>query len=198
VTDEKEKKEKKKPKRWKPPINLLDGKPVYKVGKPNDQKAEFAQAFFETRSNKKAYMRAYSTENMNNLNIRLAANKIRKDPWVQKRIEELDAELAEETRLSLAHLVRQLQEDRELAHREGQAAAAVQASMHMAKILGHYWERKQIVLTDDLDRMGIEELRSFVIKQAQELGIAREIVNGKDVDAHLLIEHKDGEFETDG
>ena len=186
--------EKKKPK-WKPPKNLVDGKPVYKIGKPTDQKAAFAQAFFETRNNRKAYIRAYDTANMSPPSIAAAALKTRKDPWVQQRIEELDAELAEETKLSLAHVIRMLQDDRDLAHREGQAAAAVQASMHIAKISGYYWERKQIVLTDDLDMMGIDELRKFVVQQAQELGIAREIINGKDANGHLLIEHKEEEFE---
>jgi len=193
VTEKKE--EKKKPKAWKPPVNLLDGKPVYKIGKPTPQKEAFAVAFFETRNTKKAYIRAYQAENMGDMSIRSAARKTLLDPWVQKRIKELDADLAEETKLSLAHVIRMLQDDRELAYREGHAAAAVQASMHIAKMSGYYWERKQIVLTDDLDRMGIEELRSFVVQQAKELGIAHEIVNGKDVDSRLLIEHKEEEFE---
>ena len=168
-----------------------DGKPLYSIGVPTDKKEAFALAYVETRSVKKAYIRTYTAENMSDTSVRVAANKIMKDPFVIKRISELNDELAEETRLSLANLVKMLLDDRALAHREGQAAAAVQASMHVAKILGHYWDRKQVVISDDFDAMGIEELRSFVVQQTKALGI------GKEVDGQFLIEHNPEEFEQE-
>lgn len=177
------------------PDRDVNGRRIIQKGKPNAQKEAFAQAYIQTRSWRKAYILAYQPEHSNAITIKGHTYELRRDPWIQERISELDLELQEETRLSLAQLVHMLQEDRALAHREGQAAAAVQASMHIAKILGHYWERKQIVISDDFDAMGIAELRAFVTKKAQELGIATSEADGN---GPLMIEHNSGEFEEEG
>ena len=172
------------------PDRDINGKPIYsgQKGAETGRKDAFALAYSKTRSWREAYREAYTADGMSLESIRAAYNKLRKDPYVQRRIEEYNSELQEETRLSLANIVQQLQEDRLLAHREGQAAAAVQADMHIAKILGFYWDRRQIVVSDDFDAMSVQELRDYVTRQTQALGITEDA-------GRLMIEHDAGEFE---
>src|SRR5208337_2043480 len=138
-------------------------------GVETERKYAFALAVVETRDKISAYRAAYSVENMNPAAIRSHANKIAKDPFVIRKVEELNADLAEKAKLTLAHIIEQLQEDRKLAHREGQAAAAVQADMHIAKLLGLYWDKRMVVVADDFDAMGIEQLRAYIEERAHRL-----------------------------
>jgi hypothetical protein len=168
-----------------------DGKPLYSKGKETERKAAFALAYFRTRNAQEAYCTAYTAENMSRTSISVAANKIRKDPYVIEKLKELREDLEEETRLSLADLIRNIQEDRALAHREGQAAAAVQADMHTAKLLGYYWDRK-VIITDDFEGMGAEQLRAYIAERTGALGIGTHA-------SPLLIEHEaSGDYEEDG
>ena len=167
-----------------------DGKRNYYKGEETDRKEAFATEYMRTRSAKGAYVHAYTAQNMSDTSIRVAANKMKKDPFVQRRVDEMQAELAEKTKLSLADIINMLLEDRLKAHEEGQAAAAVQASAHVAKILGYYIDNRRYIITNDFDNMGIEELRAYVQDKAQVLGIAAP-------DAQRQIEHNPGEFEEE-
>lgn len=170
------------------PDRDANGKPIPSKGAETGKKDAFALAYIQTRSWREAYHRAYTPEAMSYESVRAAYTKLRKDPFVQRRVEEYDADLQEQTRLSLANIVQQLQEDRLLAHKEGQAAAAVQADMHIAKILGFYWDRRQVVVSNDFDAMTTQELRDYVTRQTQALGIT-------ETAGRLMIEHNADEFE---
>jgi hypothetical protein len=183
-------KSKKKEKEKLLPEYDINGKRIYSRGRETERKEKFALEYHRTRNFRQAYCSAYTADKMDSTSIRVAANKVRHDPWVQERIAELDAELQEQTRLSLAQIINQLQEDRLLAHREGQAAAAVQADMHIAKILGFYWDRRQIVVSEDFDAMNVEELRAYVEAKTQSLGIAKQ--NG-----HLALDYAPGDYQIE-
>jgi hypothetical protein len=167
-----------------------DGKPIYSKGAPTAKKEAFARAYVESRSWVDAYKASYTWENMSYTSIRVNANRLRQDPFVQQKIAELTRRLEDECVISLKKVTQFLLEDRQLAHKEGQAAAAVQASMHLAKIYGYYVDRRVVGTLEEFEQLTAPELRAYIAKQVETLKIA----------APLMIEHDSGEFdgEDDG
>jgi hypothetical protein len=167
-----------------------DGKPNYSKGRETARKTAFARTYVETRSWNEAYKAAYTWQNMSVDSIKLAAHKLSRDPYVLKKIAELTQRLEDECVISLKKITQFLLEDRQLAHQEGQAAAAVQASMHLAKIYGYYVDKRVIGTADEFEQLTAPELRAYIAKQAESLGIVGP--------APLMIEHNPGEFDGEG
>ncbi len=90
-----------------------------------------------------------------------AACRLAKKPKVRARIEELQERGAKAATKSIADIVRQLDLDRDLAHKEGQAGAAVSASMGQAKVLGLIVD-KSIQAVKRYDEMSEADLRAFL------------------------------------
>lgn len=164
-----------------------DGKPNYSKGRETARKTAFARSYVETRTWVEAYKAAYTWQNMSSESIRLAAHKLSRDPYVIKKIAELTQRLEDECVISLKKITQFLLEDRQLAHKEGQAAAAVQASMHLAKIYGYYVDKRVVGTADEFEQLTAPELRAYIAKQAESLGIVGP--------APLMIEHNPEEFE---
>ena len=78
-----------------------------------------------------------SYKNPNTLGPRLKAV-----PEVAARIAELQAEAAERNEVTVDSIADQLDEDRQLAYKLGQASAAVQASVHKGKLFNAFDERQ--------------------------------------------------------
>ena len=165
-----------------------DGKPNYSKGEPTARKEALARAYVETRNWAEAYKAAYTWENMSPTSIKMAYLKLKKDPFVQQKIAELTKRLEDDCVISLAKVTRFLLEDRQLAHKEGQAAAAVQASMHLAKIYGYYVDRRVVGTLEEFEQLTAPELRAYIAKQVEALQIA----------APPMIEHDPEEFDEEG
>ena len=167
-----------------------DGRPIYSKGAPTVRKEALARAYVESRSWVDAYKAAYLSDNMSLPAIKEAARKLRDDPFVKKKIAELTQRLEDECVISLKKITQFLLEDRQLAHKEGQAAAAVQASMHLAKIYGYYVDKRVVGTADEFEQLTAPELRAYITKQAESLGIVGP--------APLMIEHNPEEFDGEG
>lgn len=101
-----------------------------------------ALSFIETGSKAEAFRRNYS-HNFNNHVIAVKAHELFELPHVKEFVEELQAEQREKLGVSLETLTVDLESDRQLAYKEGQAASAVSATMGKAKIHGYLIERQE-------------------------------------------------------
>ena len=91
-----------------------------------------------------AYRENYSAENMADATIWEAASRLRKNPKVTARLEQLQAQAAERTLVTVERLTLELEAARKLAMGDAKApAAAVNAIMGKAKLHG--------LLTDKVD-----------------------------------------------
>ena len=57
-------------------------------------------------------------------------------------------------------------EDRELAYEHGHSAAAVQASWHLAQIMGYADKTMKVHVTHDIDQMDIKQLKAYLTENA--------------------------------
>lgn len=96
----------------------------------------FCQDFVETGNASEAYRRNYNTENMKPETVNRAAKELVDNPKIAARIEELRDGVEKRHQLTIADLIKELEEARALAFETGKAGPAVQASMGKAKLLG--------------------------------------------------------------
>lgn len=80
--------------------------------------------------------KAYADAGYNPGSSRNNAWTMSKKPHIQERITEIMAEFAEDNKVTVQDIVRQLDEDRAFAIKCGTASAAVAATMNKAKVLG--------------------------------------------------------------
>ena len=110
----------------------------------------FAQAYVETGNASEAYRRAYDAENMQPQTIAVKASELLASGKVSVRVAELrDAHLARHN-LTVDDIKRMLLEDRQFARECTTPAAAVSASMGLAKLYGHLTERVELGVTNEL------------------------------------------------
>jgi hypothetical protein len=128
-----------------------------------------------------AYREVYKNEQKASLSA------LKKDPWVIARVAELQAEAAGRAVWNLERLIEQFQADHDFAVQRGHASAAVQATMHIGKALGLYVDKREVRMVDEFEQMSVVQLREYVAKQIQLLGIEP----GK------LIEHMPDESQED-
>ena len=108
----------------------------------------FAQAFVECNNASEAYRRAYTVRpGTKAQTIHVNASKIMADAKVAQRIDELQAAHLERHNLTIDDISAMLQEDRKLARELNTPAAAVSASMGLAKLYGHLTEKQQVMGT---------------------------------------------------
>ena len=99
-----------------------------KLSKPRHESV--AQALFKGTSADKAYAEAGFKPS------RFNAARFAKKEHILQRVTELQAAAAEKAEVTVELIAAQLDEDRALAHKKGQAGAAVAASMGKAKLYG--------------------------------------------------------------
>jgi phage terminase small subunit len=85
-------------------------------------------------------------------------------PEIQARLRELQGRSAHRAEIESAGIIRMLIEDRDRAHENKQAGAAVRASELLGKQIGMFIERRDIRTgpLDDLDLESLEYLRDVV------------------------------------
>jgi len=94
----------------------------------------FVLAYIETGNASEAYRRAYDAQNMKAESIVVSASKLMAQPNIALRVAELKAEAKERCLVTVESLTEELEEARALAKQEGQASAAVAATMGKAKL----------------------------------------------------------------
>jgi len=104
----------------------------------------FAMAFIETGNASEAYRRAYSVRPKTKPEaIHVNASKLLADARIALRVSELRAMVAEKHAVTVEDIAGMLREDREFARECETPAAAVSATMGLAKLYGHLTDKVQ-------------------------------------------------------
>ena len=91
------------------------------------------------------------------------AARFMRHPPIRARIGYLQGQIASQLHVTVADIVRELDEDREVARSKGQASAMVSATMGKAKVLGLIVDRSEHAVKS-IDEMTEDELRAFLGK----------------------------------
>lgn len=114
----------------------------------------FCLAYIETGNASEAYRRSYDAGKMQPATINVKASQLLADDKIAVRVAELKAAHVERHNVTIDTIREMLVEDRKLARELETPAAAVSATMGLAKLYG--------LLTDKLDAK-VNEKRSVVI-----------------------------------
>lgn len=116
----------------------------------------FARAFVETGNATEAYRRSYNVRpDTNPQNMHVNASKLLADAKVKQRVDELRAAAAERTEITLLDIAQMLKDAHSVGSKGGDASAMTEAAMSLAKLLGHYTEKKHV--TSDNRNHNVEE-----------------------------------------
>ena len=103
----------------------------------------FCQVYIETGNASEAYRQAYNAEKMRPDTINNKAYGLLQKGGIRARLDELRAEHKKRHEITVDTLVAELEEARKLAFETDKAAAAVQATMGKAKLLGLVVEKQE-------------------------------------------------------
>ena len=169
--------------------------------KPNQKitaKQEKAcQVFIETGCKTAAYREAYSTGKMKPNTINRKAAELFETEIVMARVVALQAEHRAAHDVTIERLTADLELARQMAHKEGQAGAAVSATVAQAKLHGFMIDRSKVETRSAKDMTKEEmreELRQIAIEEIREGGrdyIVKKIAEFK----NLLEVYDTGKFE---
>ena len=135
----------------------------------NSRHEKFAQELAAGFSAAEAYGRAGYQPNYGNC-IRLKGNES-----ITVRVLELQRRGAAHAEVTIASLVRELDEARTEALRLGQTSAAVAATMGKAKITGQIIDRAEVGQPGEFASMTEYELREYIVRNLLEIGISVQV-----------------------
>jgi phage terminase small subunit len=134
---------------------------------PREQR--FCIEYVECENQSEAYRRSYSSENMKRETVERRAIDVMNRSRVKARIAKLmgekdaiRAKMGEKLEITLETTVKDLTETATLAKQAGQFAAATQAYMGRAKVLGLVIDKKEITLNRTIESMTSTELDLFI------------------------------------
>ena len=105
----------------------------------------FAMVYVETGNASEAYRTAYDVDNnTSNNSISVEASKLKNNPKITLRIEELQELAQERHSITVDSLTDELESARKTAQEAGQASAMVAATMGKAKLHGLLTDKAQI------------------------------------------------------
>ena len=104
---------------------------------------KFCQVYIETGNASEAYRQAYNTEKMKPESVNSKGYQLLQQVQITARLDELRAEHKKRHEITVDTLVAELEEARKLAFETEKAAAAVQATMGKAKLLGLVVEKQE-------------------------------------------------------
>ena len=104
---------------------------------------KFCQVYIETGNASEAYRQAYNTEKMKPESVNSKGYQLLQQVQITARLGELRAEHKKRHEITVDTLVAELEEARKLAFETDKAAAAVQATMGKAKLLGLVVEKQE-------------------------------------------------------
>jgi len=100
------------------------------------KQAAFCHAYIETGNASEAYRRAYDAQNMKLATVGRKAQVMLNHAGVAAEIQRLKTRVAHEHDVTVASLIRELEEARQLALKNKQPGAAVNATMGKGKLAG--------------------------------------------------------------
>lgn len=98
-------------------------------------------AYVETGNASEAYRRAFDAQNMKADTIKKRASELLQNGDIAGTVDRLKAELAERHAVTVETIAQMLKEDRDFARECNTPAAAVSATMGLAKLYGHLTDR---------------------------------------------------------
>lgn len=104
---------------------------------------KFCQVYIETGNASEAYRQAYNAEKMKPESVAVKASELLANGKIAVRIDALRALHQKRHEITVDDLVKELEEARKLAFETDKAAAAVQATMGKAKLLGLVIEKQE-------------------------------------------------------
>ena len=129
---------------------------------------------------------------------KVTASRLLTNDNVRKRVDELIVEYRERVEVSVDSITELFREDRRLAHKIGQAGAAVSATEKLAKLHGLLTERLKVDVRVTTGQMsdaeiaaGRDEIDCELIKLSGREGIKERIAH----DEKLLVRFDRGEFD---
>ena len=132
-----------------------------KQPKPTLKQEAFARAYVETGNASEAYRRAYDVSPTTKQEvIAVKACELLKNGNVAVMVLQLKDELAKRHEVTVDALTAMLKEDRLLAHKEGEANAAVNAVLAIAKLHGLVVDKKNVT-SDNRHHHSAEPLSPF-------------------------------------
>lgn len=111
----------------------------------------FCQAFIETGNASEAYRNAYNAEKMKAGTIHVTAFRLLESPKIALRVDELKAAHAKRHEMTVDDIAAMLHEDRKFARELETPAAAISATMGLAKLYGHLREKVEHTGKDGKD-----------------------------------------------
>ena len=137
----------------------LDGKEYQATPK----QVAFAYAYLELGSASEAYRQAKGQNNMQDKTINEAASRLLSNSKVVAILSHEKAKLAQKSAITVETLCDELEKDRQLARDNGQAGAAMTATMDIAKLHGLLIEKRQLqqVGNDKADNMTDAQLEAI-------------------------------------
>ena len=110
----------------------------------------FAMAYVESGNASKAYKTAYNVnENTSDNSISVEASKLKNNPKITLRIEELQELAQERHSITVDGLTDELEKARKTAQEAGQASAMVAATMGKAKLHGLLTDKAEVTSPDE-------------------------------------------------
>ena len=132
----------------------------------NSRREKFAQEYAKGKSATEAMQKAGYSDPRN-------STRLTKNDEVRRRVDELKERGAIRAEVTIASLVQELEDARQLAVERGQAAAAVAATMGKAKVTGQIIDRAEVRTPDDFEDKTAEELIEIVIKGTRRAWLQR-------------------------
>ncbi|NBC37350.1 terminase small subunit [Novosphingobium sp. FSY-8] len=111
----------------------------------------FALAYIETGNASEAYRRTYDAAKMKDATVNRKAKELLDNGKITARVDELKAQHAERHGVTVDDIAAMLREDREFARKCETPAAAVSATMGLAKLYGHLKDRHEHTGKDGKD-----------------------------------------------
>ena len=111
----------------------------------------FALAYIETGNASEAYRRCYAAQRMKAEAIHVAAARLLANPKIALRVDEMKAAHAERHGVTVDEIAALLREDRAFARQCESPAAAVSATMGLAKLYGHLKDKHEHTGKDGKD-----------------------------------------------
>ena len=124
----------------------------------------FAQELAKGKTGDEAYRLAGYKQNKDN------ASRLKANESILGRIREIQERGAIRAEVTVASVLNELEEARQLAMSISQPAAATAAAMGKAKVKGLIVERKEVGAPGDFDRMSDDELRNWIARETSALG----------------------------
>lgn len=132
---------------------------------------KFCQLYVELGNASEAYRQAYDASRMKSESVAVQAAKMLVNPKIALRVDELKAAAAERHGVTVDDIAAMLREDRDFARHCETPAAAVSATMGLAKLYGHLRDKVEHTGKDGKPIQTEDVTEANLIEKARRLGI---------------------------